>query len=303
MSEDPVHDSYSIWNRQHGALETVPIFNAKKFHFYYRTPTGRALLKWLFTHPLVNTLMTLDRYLPSSSADIPEFIARYQIPVEEIEEPLGSFRTFNDFFIRKLRPDARPIAAEPAAVASPCDGQILVFPSLAADRRFQIKGVEFDLRTLLGDDALVAALQGGSVASIYLAPYDYHRVHYPLACELVSRHRRGNKLFAVNPEISMRNGFRPFDVNVRDINVLRAACGTLAMVEVGAQLVGRIVSTSIAPGRHAIGEEKCYFGYGGSSVILVFPPGGVRFDDDLVEQSARGTGTRIRMGERIARIV
>lgn len=296
-----IDDGYDVWDRRARCAVRVPIFDARRLHFCYRTPLGRLLMRSLLSLPTANTVYAWSRYRPSSAQDIPGFVARYDIPVDELAAPLGSYRTFNDFFIRRLRPGSRPVDADPAAVVAPSDGQLLVFPDVGDDTTFAIKGASFTLRRLLGDDDLVAALRGGSLASIYLAPFDYHRFHYPLGATLERRARRGHRLLAVNPEVSIKNGFRPFDVNVREVNVLVGdGVGTFVQVEVGAFAVGRIVSTDAAPGRHEKGAEKGYFGFGGSSVLLAFKRGAVTFDDDVVEASARGLASRVRMGERIA---
>lgn len=297
----PVLTSYQVWNRKTAALEAVPVFNAARLGFYHTHPVGRLLLTHLLSTRLFNRLWMARMFKPESKSRIPEFIRTYGINVDEVLEPLDSFQTFNDFFIRRLKPGARPIDERPEALISPCDGQLVVCDELRPEDTFEVKGRAFSVRTFLQDDALAAAFQGGAVCNVYLAPYDYHRFHYPVSGTLVSRRRLGNRLFAVNPELSIANGFRPYDVNLRQINVLESpALGKVAIVEVGAYAVGGIVDTDGADfGPRNKGQEKGYFEYGGSTVVVLFQKGAVRFDRDLTEQSARQVASRVKMGERI----
>lgn len=295
--------SYQVWNRRTRALEEVPVYNAERLHFYHAHPLGRLLLRGLFSRRLYNRLALMRMYLPSSRARIPAFIRQYQIHVEEILEPLESFRTFNDFFIRRLKPGARPIDPDPGAVVSPSDGQMVVYPVLGPRDTFVVKGHTFSLESLFADAALAATFREGALANVYLAPYDYHRFHYPVDGTLESRHRVGGRLFAVNPEVSIANGFRPYDVNVRQINLLRSPrYGQMAIVEVGAHSVGRIVDTDPGSGEKTKGAEKGYFAYGGSTVVLAFERGAIRFDEDLVAKSQEGIACRVKMGERIGQL-
>jgi phosphatidylserine decarboxylase len=298
-----VKSSYTVWDRARRQRVEMPIWNASKSAFYYATPLGRVLTRAVMALPFVSAWQMRSRYKPASRAEIPAFIAQFKVPVDECADPLESYATFNDFFIRRLKPGARPVDASPQAIVSPSDGQILVFPETDAASTFTIKGTRFSLRTVLGDAALARELEGASVASIYLAAYDYHRFHYPFDGELRSRRRLGNRLFVVNPEIAAENGFKPFDHNLRDVNVLQhPALGTVALIEIGAYLVGQVVQLDASMGTKVKGAEKGYFAFGGSSILLAFRKGAVRFDADLVEQSAAGVASLVKMGQRIATV-
>jgi phosphatidylserine decarboxylase len=295
--------SYSVWNRGTRAVEEVPVYNAARLNFYHAHPLGRLLMNNLFSTRLYNRFWLRRMYRPASRKLIPAFIEKYRVNTDEILDPLDSFQTFNDFFIRKLKPTARPVDAEPSAVVAPSDGQMTVQPELTPGDTFLVKGHTFSLETLLGDKGLAAQFKQGALANIYLAPYDYHRFHYPVDGVLEERRRTGGRLFAVNPEISIANGFRPYDVNVRQINVLSdARYGRMLIVEVGAHSVGRIVDSDGPNGSKRKGEEKGYFEYGGSTVVLVFQRGAIRFDDDLCQKSQEPIACRVKMGERIGQL-
>jgi phosphatidylserine decarboxylase len=191
---------------------------------------------------------------------------------------------------------------EPDALVSPADGVLSVFPDISGLPSFEIKGQEFTLASLLWDARLASEYRGGSIAVIYLSPTDYHRYHFPCDCTLERSWTLGARLFSVNP-IAIENGFRPFDVNVRDVSILNSEkMGRFLMIEVGALYVGRMVRTSPDPGKKIKGEEKGYFGLGGSTIVLVFEKGALEFDGDILQMAAKSIQSRVRMGERIGKM-
>lgn len=120
---------------------------------------------------------------PASAKEIPGFIAFHNLNVDEVRDPLDSFKTFNEFFYRKLRPDARPVD-EPQntkRLVSSADCRMMAFESIDAATRLWIKGREFSVERLLGDEfkGKVGNFKNGSLCIFRLAPQDYHRFHCP----------------------------------------------------------------------------------------------------------------------------
>jgi phosphatidylserine decarboxylase len=230
------------------------------------------------------------------------FIAQNNLDESEFEKPALGYSTFSEFFDRRLKPGARPVCAETDAFASPADGVLSVFPDISSLPSFAIKGQEFTLASLLRDSRLASEYIGGSIAVIYLSPTDYHRYHFPCDCVLERSWRLGARLFSVNP-IAMEHGYRPFDVNVRDVSVLSCEkMGHFLMIEVGALYVGRMIWTSPDPGRKFKGEEKGYFGLGGSTIVIVLRKGVLEFDQDILQMAANSIPSRVRVGERIGKM-
>ena len=223
-----------------------------------------------------------------------------------------AYASFNEFFTRALRPGARPLDADPRAIVSPVDGTVSEAGTLSADRLLQAKGHEYTLRALLaGNAAWERSFAGGSFATIYLAPYNYHRVHMPMAGELRESFYVPGRLFSVNhttarlvPGLFSRNErvFCGFDsggmpwglILVGALNV-----GSMATVWHGdvtprrhREVTSLPVSDVLAPPSLDKGAEMGRFNMG-STVILLLPPGAAEWQLSLV------AGQVLRMGERI----
>lgn len=198
------------------------------------------------------------------------FARRYGAELEDLADDLRSFRSLQAFFRRGLREGARPIAD--SQLVWPCDGRIVTAGPIKAGRIPQVKGNDYALADLLGNDALAAKLAGGQQATIYLAPGDYHRVHSPFQGEVLSVTPLRGTLFPVNPP-AVRCIPRLFARNSRHVFACRTACGTdAAVVMVGAYNVGDTVVTA-ASGPIARGQELGQFGFGSTAVMILGPSG------------------------------
>jgi phosphatidylserine decarboxylase len=248
---------------------------------------------------------------PVRLAAMRAFAERYGIDLSECGE-LEVFETFGEFFARPLRPGLRPIAPGDDVVVSPVDGVVSQAGRADGGRLVQAKGLDYTLDALLADPALAARFRGGPFATLYLAPRDYHRIHFPLGGRITGYRYVPGRLWPVNAA-SVRGVPGLFTVNERLTTVLDTAVGACAVVAVGATIVGRIhayydpsipvsnlprarpVSRDYAePLPVAKGQELGAFEMG-STVILLFEPGRVTLREDLVE------GTRVRVGEPIGR--
>ena len=213
------------------------------------------------------------------------FARRYGASLDEVAGELGDFRSLQQFFRRALRPGARPLG--PGPLVWPCDGKIVTAGPIAVDRIPQVKGHDYALADLVGDAVLAARLAGGSQATIYLAPGDYHRVHAPFAATVREVQPNRGTLFPVNPpavrcipNLFVRNARHVFACELPDG---RAA----AIVMVGAYNVGGTLVT-VARGPVACGDEVGQFGFG-STVVALVGPGGPGFQ-------ALPPEARVRMG-------
>ena len=224
----------------------------------------------------------------------------------------AAYPSFNEFFTRALRAGARPVDADPAAVVSPVDGTVSEAGTLSADRLLQAKGHEYTLRALLaGRAAWERSFAGGAFATIYLAPYNYHRIHMPLAGELRESFYVPGRLFSVN-NTTARLVPGLFSRNERVVCGFDSAGMPWSLILVGALNVGSMATVwhgDVTPRRHREvtplpvsdllaplsldkGAEMGRFNMG-STVILLFPPGAVQW------QSSLAAGRALRMGERI----
>jgi phosphatidylserine decarboxylase len=258
----------------------------------------------------VGTLTRLPAPRSVHRAAMRAFVRAYGVDMSEAERDLGGYGRFSDFFSRGLRPGARPVDTDPRAVVSPVDGLVSQAGILDRGACLQAKGIQFPVDRLLDDADLAARFAlGGAYATLYLSPRDYHRVHAPVSGEVVaSRYVRG-EFWPVNPA-TVRNRDALFCVNERLVTVLDTDLGRCAVVKVGATCVGRIraayddrlthagqavgLRTYHPPKPVQRGDELGRFEMG-STVILLFEPGRVVWDDWLV------AGATLRMGQRIGR--
>jgi phosphatidylserine decarboxylase len=226
-----------------------------------------------------------------------------------------AYPSFNAFFTRALRPDARLLCPEPTALISPADGALSQFGRIAQGRLYQAKGLTYSLAELLGGDTdLAAQLAEGSFVTIYLAPRDYHRVHMPITGTLRRMRLIPGRLFSVN-SVSTRLIPRLFPRNERVVSVFETQYGPLAMILVGAFFVGSIETVwcgeitaarraavriwdydeSESPITLARGAEMGRFNLG-STVILLLPAATLSLAPSL------RPGAALRLGERLGEL-
>lgn len=227
---------------------------------------------------------------------IRRFIRRYQVDMSEAaQSDPAAYATFNDFFTRALKDGARPLAA--ADMVCPVDGAISQFGDIEGDQIFQAKGHHYSTTALLGGDAALAdPFRGGSFATVYLSPRDYHRIHMPCDGELTRMIYVPGALFSVNPTTA-RGVPGLFARNERVVCLFDTACGPLALVLVGATIVGSMATVwhgVVNPPRRPAVAEWDYRGQGvvlrqgqemgrfllGSTVVLLWPQGQIRFNAD-----------------------
>lgn len=250
-----------------------------------------------------------------TTAAIRWFAGRYGVNMAEAANPdLASYRSFNEFFTRPLKPDARPLAE--TELICPVDGAISVVGALDGDRLVQAKGHSYTTKALLGGDAgLAQRFASGSFATIYLSPRDYHRIHMPCAGTLVQMVHVPGDLFSVNPAtVAGVPGL--FARNERLVCVFEGERGPFVMVLVGATIVGSMATVwhgVVNPPRQGVLRPWDYASSGtgslhlakgaemgrfllGSTVVLLFPSPGVVFAPDWVPARP------VRMGEGMGRV-
>lgn len=226
---------------------------------------------------------------------------------EAVSTNLDDYPHFNSFFTRHLRPELRPIAPGDLQLASPVDGTISQIGAIRSDIILQAKRFDYSLLSLLGgSDEWAQRFQNGSFATLYLAPRDYHRVHMPCDGRLKQTIFIPGRLFSVNP-LTTNSVPGLFARNERLVCLFESAAGPMAVILVGAMLVGQMRTVwSDAPRSSVItvdhpqgitlkkGDEMAHF-LMGSTVILLFGPGGVTWDATLAEESVLKWGQE--MGE------
>ncbi|CAD0109273.1 unnamed protein product [Aureobasidium uvarum] len=226
---------------------------------------------------------------PASASQVPGFINFHQLDMSEVLLKTSDFKSFNEFFYRKLKPDARPCSAadRPEIVVSPADCRTVVFNQISEAQRVWVKGREFSVERLLGnaypEDAKRYA--GGAMGIFRLAPQDYHRFHIPVDGTMLEPKLIEGEYYTVNP-MAIRSALDVYGENVRVVVPIDSPKhGRVMVICVGAMMVGSTVITRKAGEKVSRAEELGYFKFGGSTLLLLFEPGKMLFDDDLVDNS------------------
>ncbi len=262
----------------------------------YGSAIGRALLK-----PLVSPVIskTAGWFLSTrlSKVFIKPFIKANHIDMSQFEDV--PYRSYNEFFSRKIRPEARPICMDPAALLAPCDSKLTALP-ITEDAVFTLKHTPYTLESLLRSEALAKKYQGGHALIFRLTVDDYHRYCYIADGKKGENVRIPGVLHTVNPIAN--DHFPIYKENTREYSLLHTGTfGDVLMMEVGALLVGKIVNRHQAACVRR-GQEKGYFQFGGSTVILLIERDAAVIDQDILENARQGLETVVRMGEKIGTV-
>jgi phosphatidylserine decarboxylase len=290
-------------DRATGKIEQEKIYGEFWIDFFY----GRHPLAWLsalFLLPLARLSVFSALYgqfqkSRFSRRKIAPFIDKYQIDASEFLDLPDSFGSFNDFFIRKLKPEVRPIISGKNIAVLPADARYLFYSNLNASDQFLIKGRNFDLKKLLKDTRLAEQYAEGTMVMARLCPVDYHRFHFPCSGIPSAAKQIDGHLYSVNL-LALKQRLEILTENKRMVTELKTeAFGTVLMIEVGATNVGSIEQTYV-PGQFVKkGQEKGFFAFGGSCLILLFEKGRLEIDADLLEATMRGLEVKGRFGERL----
>ena len=233
-------------------------------------------------HALTRVVYWLTRQQSSLTPKVIRWFARkFSVDMQDAVNPnLDSYSTFNEFFTRALKPEARPIASADNAIACPADGRVSAVGKIADARVFQAKGLDYSLLSLLGGDGQATERLGnGHFMTIYLSPRDYHRLHMPLTGKLIKQTHVPGRLFSVGPH-TVRALPDLFARNERVVAQFETDHGLMALVLVGAMNVAAI--------------ETVWHG-------LVTPPKGVSINHINYENDSATSSTTLEKGAEMGR--
>lgn len=282
-----------IWRDRNGNLVPGDDGQDRFLEWMYGTRPGRLLVK-LMIRPGVSRAAgwLLDRRV--SALAVRPFIRKNHICMDDFEQ--RRFRSFNDFFTRRVLPGKRPVDGTPGHLIAPCDSKLTVY-DIRPDSRFRVKGTEYTLEGLLQSKELAETFLGGTLLLFRLTVGDYHRYTYIDSGFVTGSTRIPGVFHTVNPAAASCCPI--YRENTREYSLLESLrFGTVLQMEVGAAMVGRIVN---APGSRNVrrGEEKGRFEFGGSTVIVLLQKGRAILDADLLRNTAQDAETVVRLGERI----
>lgn len=292
-------EQIQYFNRYTGTMETENVYGDRFLRWTYGNPLGLLSLHTLVKRAAFSRWYGNRMDAPASRAKVAPFIRTYKVDPNEFADAPDSYRTFNEFFYRKLKPGARPIDPNPDSAVFPADGRHFGFQDVSKLEGIFVKGAVFDVRKLVGDEKLAERFHNGAMVLSRLCPVDYHRFHFPVAGTATAPTIINGPLYSVNP-IALRQNIHIFTENKRAISLIESKeFGTVAMLEIGATCVGSFEYT-FTPGKpFEKGAEKGFFKFGGSSTITLFERGRIQLASDLLEYSQRGIELYARIGDRL----
>ncbi|WP_304680889.1 phosphatidylserine decarboxylase [uncultured Clostridium sp.] len=288
-----------VYNRKTNKYDTENVAGDKYIKWAYESPIGKSFVELFIKRKLFSKLYGNFCDSKLSVKKINSFIKNFNIDTDIFTNDPSDFKSFNDFFIRKLTPESRPINKDKNILISPGDGRLLAYTNIDINSLIQVKGITYSLSELLEDNPIANEYAGGTCLVLRLCPVDYHRLHFiddgiPEKSNIVN----GN-YYSVNPTALERIP-KLYCQNKREWSIFHSEnFGDVVLMEVGATCVGSIVQTYEPNKKVSKGDEKSYFKFGGSTTILFFKENTVTIDDDILIQSSFGFETKVIMGEKI----
>lgn len=267
-------------------------------YWLYYNPIGELSLHTMVKNKFLSTWYGQQMDKPSSKEKIAGFVEDFNMDLSDVRKK--DFESFNDFFYRKLKKEARPINLDSSVLVSPADGKVLAYSDIS-NQDFIVKGYKFNTYEYFQNDEIAQKYENGSLMIFRLCPTDYHRYHFPISGEVIEESKIEGDYYSVSP-IALKKKIALITSNKREFTVIQTkSFGDVVMSEVGATMVGSMITT-YTNSQVEKGQEKGYFKFGGSTVILFFQEGKIEIDQDLLINSQKQLETSILMGERVGRV-
>lgn len=265
----------------------------KSLFFLYRTIPGRVILKVAISKP-VSKLGGLYMNSPFSKYKIKRFIKKNKINMDDY--PKIKYKSFNQFFVREIMAGKRPMKGKVSDLLSPADAKLTVYP-INDETVLNVKNSKYTISEIIKDKKIANEFKNGLCLVFRLSVDDYHHYHFIDDGFVISTKKIKGVLHTVNP-ITYKS-HKVFSENSRECSILETKhFGTIIQVEVGALMVGKIKNIpNIKTFKR--GDEKGYFCFGGSTVIMLFKENTIKLDDDIVKNSKENIETKVKLGEHI----
>ncbi|MCB2295539.1 phosphatidylserine decarboxylase [Clostridium algoriphilum] len=288
------------YNRKENKYEIEKVAGEKYLNWSYSSPSGKGLVELLLKKKLFSKLYGYYCDTKISSKKIKDFVKNFNIDMSLYSKVYDEYSTFNEFFMRSLNSNARIINRDNNILISPCDGKLSAYENINLNDIVQIKGFTYSLKELLQDDNEIYNLYDGCTCLIFrLCPTDYHRFHFIDNGVCSKTIKIKGHYYSVNP-IALKNIKKLFCQNKREWSLFNSDnFGDVICMEIGATCVGSIIQSYDPTSKIIKGDEKGYFKFGGSTVILFFKKNIIKIDEDLLKQTLLGFETSVLMGEKI----
>ena len=296
-----------IFNRSTQQVEVEKVYGEGGVRFLYKNSIGKAI-RFFLTGSFFSQRYGWFQDHPLSRRKVAPFIENFNIPIEDYEpgsvEALNiesSYKSFNEFFIRKFKPGKRNFIADKNIMPAFSEARYYGWESISDDQIFPVKGSFLNASALLGSKAKKwqDTFHNGPLLLARLCPVDYHRFHYPDHGRVIEIFDEGNELESVNP-LALEEKPEIFLKNQRRVSIIETQnFGKLAYVEVGAICVGKIIQSHHYKNFNR-GDEKGYFLFGGSTVIVQGEPGKWKPSEDILEKTSNQQEVLVQLGQEIA---
>lgn len=294
------------YNRISGKIENEKVYGDKAIEWLYKSSLGKRLSNLICQAPF-SVLYGKFQDLTVSHLKVDPFIKKFDINMddylpEEGRKSLYPYSTFNQFFIRRFKPGKRPFVKESNQMAAFSEARYFGYESVHADETVPVKGVYLRPEEIIANMKWSETFKDGPLLLARLCPVDYHRYHYPDNGKIVEDYRVPGLLHSVNP-LALKEKQDILITNERHVTIIETEnFGKLAYVEVGATCVGKIVQSKklVAGESFERGEEKGFFLFGGSTVIVIGEKGKWTPSQDIITNTKNGLETYLHLGMSVA---
>lgn len=295
-----------FYNRHTGEIEREKVYGDAAVKWLYQSQSGKLLSRFIAS-PLVSTVYGMLQDSSQSRRKIPKFVETYGIEMNDFLPQAGRpahdpYESFNQFFIRALKPGAREFVSDSTIMPAFCEARYYGHERVDDDdTKIPVKGAFLRSKDLVVKNKWAGEFQNGPFLVARLCPVDYHRFHFPDKAKVLDSYPLHGALHSVNP-IALKERPNIFITNKREVSILETQnFGLLAYIEVGATCVGKIVNTYTGADVER-GQEKGYFLFGGSTVVVLGQPGKWRPCDEILKYTEKGMEVYSRLGHEIAKI-
>lgn len=285
------------WNRHLQQIVIDDVYAENFILWAYQTWSGKLLTELLWSRRVPNKLYGWYKRSKLSLKQVEQDLNKYNINLDQFES--HEFRNYTDFFLRKFKPGVRSFDQNPNSVGSFCEGRYLGHSQTDENTKYPVKGQFLSSRDLLAGHKSYKQFEGGPILICRLCPIDYHHFHFPVSGAITKRFRIQGSLYSVNVH-ALANKPDIFLKNEREVTLIQSkSMGKLAMIEVGAMCVGKIIQADPSIRDCVKGQYKGHFDFGASTVILLGEPGAWSPSPDILKHTESNRESLIRLGETV----
>lgn len=294
------------FNRMTGKNEIEKVYGDWFINFLYSSALGHQF-GGAFTNKYFSKIYGAFQDMPMSHKKARPFIEKFNINMDDYEpgslpaaDPRDSYKTFNEFFIRRFKMGKRNFVADPKHMPAFAEARYVGFEAINEKGIYPVKGHFLKAKDLVGNEQVAKIFEGGPLLIARLCPVDYHRYHYPDNGKVLDNFRVPGAYDSVNP-LALKYKNQIFIKNERHVSILQTEnFGRLAYIEVGAICVGKIVQSHDWHKPFMRGQEKGYFLFGGSTVVLLGEKGMWKPSQDIIANTENGIETYLHLGSEVA---